>query len=245
MQVEGHAVRAQIRQVVMAQQVSPAQLDGVHPHAPGGDVEHHFPGERFELPRPPIGRPPGRVRVHRLGGEAGSRNPVGSRKQGADERRRANRPRRRIGPAVGDEVELNGLDGAVGIERHLDLAVLVPRLAGCEKVLASILHPLDRRSHFGRRQHHAHLVALHHDLLTEAAARVTHDHPDAMLRYPQQARAEEPDLMGGLSRRVDRHLTGRARVVDHQTAPLHWDGGVSLLVYGLGDGVLGRIVGVL
>ena len=52
------------------------------------------------------------------------------------------------------------------------VAVLVARLARGEQVLAAVLDPLQRRADLRRREHQAHLVALHHDLLAEAAAGV-------------------------------------------------------------------------
>ncbi len=93
-------------------------------------------------------------------------------------------------------------------------AVLVARLARGEQVLAPVLDPLHRRADLRRREHQAHLVALDHDLLPEAAAGVAHHDADAVLRQPEQARAEEPHLVRRLRRRVDRELAGRARVVD-------------------------------
>ena len=125
-----------------------------------------------------------------------------------------------IGAAVGDEVDVRGLDRAVGVERHLHGAVLVARLARGEQVLAPVLDPLQRRADLRRREHQAHLVALDHDLLAEAAAGVAHHDPDAVLRHAEQARAEEPHLVRRLRRRVDRELAGRARVVDDQAARL-------------------------
>ena len=90
-----------------------------------------------------------------------------------------------------------------------DVGVLVARLPGGEQVLAPVLDPLQRRADLRRREHQAHLVALHHDLLTEPAAGVAHHHPDAVLRDAEQPRAEQPHLVGRLRGRVDGELTGR------------------------------------
>ena len=99
----------------------------------------------------------------------------------------------------------------VGVEGHLGLGVLVARLAGGQEVLATVLHPLHRRAHHGGGQHQAHLVALDHDLLPEAAAGVAHHHPDAVLGHAQQSGAEQADLVGRLGGRVDGELAGRRR----------------------------------
>ena len=82
-------------------------------------------------------------------------------------------------------------------------------LPGREQVLAAVLDPLHRRADLRRREHQAHLVALHQDLLAEAAAGVAHDDADAVLGHAEQAGAEEAHLVRRLRRRVDRELAGR------------------------------------
>ena len=94
---------------------------------------------------------------------------------------------RRVRTAIGDEVDVRGLDRAVGVERHRDAGVLVARLPGCEQVLAPVLDPLQRRADLGRREHQAHLVALHQHLLAEPAAGVAHDDADPVLGDSEQA----------------------------------------------------------
>ena len=89
--------------------------------------------------------------------------------------------------------------------------------------------PLERRADLRRREHHAHLVALHHHLLPEAAAGVAHDDADAVLGDTEQAGAEQPHFVRRLRRRVDREVAGRARVVDDERAPFHRHRGVRLL----------------
>ena len=90
---------------------------------------------------------------------------------------------------------MRGLDGAVGVEGHLHRGVLVARLAGGEQVLAAVLDPLHRCPDLRRGEHQAHLVALDHDLLPEAATGVAHHDPDAVLGHPEQAGAEETHLV--------------------------------------------------
>ena len=90
---------------------------------------------------------------------------------------------------------MRGLDRAVGVERHLHGGVLVTRLSGREQVLAAVLDPLQRRTDLRRGEHQAHLVALDHDLLAEPAAGVAHHDADAVLGHPEQAGAEQPDLV--------------------------------------------------
>ena len=51
--------------------------------------------------------------------------------------------------AVGHEVDLGGLDGAVAVEGHLDLGVLVAGLPCREQVLLPVLDPLHRAGSFG------------------------------------------------------------------------------------------------
>ena len=94
-------------------------------------------------------------------------HPVGTGEHAADHRRRAHRPRGRIGAAVGDEVDLGRLDHPVRFEGHLDGRLLVTGLAGGKQVLAPIFDPFHGAATLRRREHQAHLVALHHDLLTK------------------------------------------------------------------------------
>ena len=127
----------------------------------------------------------------------------------------------------------------VGVERHGRGAVLLAGLARGEEVLAPVLDPLQRRTDLARREHDAHLVALHHDLLAEAATRVAHDDADAVLGEAEQPRAEQPHLVRRLRRGVDRELARRARIVDEQAAAFHRRGRVRLLVDRLGHDVRG------
>ena len=75
------------------------------------------------------------------------------------------------------------------------VGVLVAGLPGGEEVLAPVLHPLHRGTELRRRQHQAHLVALHHDLLAEATTGVAHHDADAVLGDAEQPGAERPDLV--------------------------------------------------
>ena len=54
-----------VRQLVVAQQVAAAELDGSMPMPAGRDVEQHLAGERLELPRPAVGGAAGGVGEHR------------------------------------------------------------------------------------------------------------------------------------------------------------------------------------
>ncbi len=107
--------------------------------------------------------------------------------------------------------------------------MLVAGLPGGEEVLAAVLHPLHRRAELRRRQHQAHLVALHHDLLAEATPGVAHHDADAVLGDAEQPGAEHPDLVRRLRRRPDRDVAPRPRVVDDEAASLHRDRRVRLL----------------
>ena len=220
--VVGHAVGVGVRQLVAAEQVPPPQLDGVHAHLPGGDVEQHLAGERLELPRSAVGGAADGVRVHGLGAEAGPGDAVGAGKQHADRGGGADRPRCRVGAAVGDEVDGRGLDRAVA--RRTPCATSACSCRDCPAA-----------SRFSRRSS-THLTGAptfgaasirhissrwHHDLLTEAAAGVAHHHPDAVLRDAEQPRAEQPHLVGRLGGRVDGQLTGRRGVVDDEAATFH------------------------
>ena len=183
---------------------------GSMPISPRRDVEEHLAGQRLELPRAAVRRAPDGVRVDRLRREAGARHAVRPGEQHPDRGRGTDRPRRGIRAAVGHEVDVRGLDRAVGVEGHPDVGVLVARLARREQVLAPVLHPLHRRADLRRREHQAHLVALDHDLLPEATAGVAHHHPDAVLRHPEEAAQNSAHLVRRLGRRVDRQLVGAA-----------------------------------
>ena len=88
------------------------------------------------------------------------------------------RIRRRIRADVLDEVDVDGEDVAVLVERHSHLAVDVSGLPGRHQVLAPVLDPLQRRGDLAGGQHDAHVLAHRDDLLAEPAAGVAHDDPN-------------------------------------------------------------------
>ena len=66
-----HAVGVEVGHLVGAQQVSPAQFDGVEVHLACGDVEKYFPRQGFVLPRSAVGGQTAGVGEDRLVVEAG------------------------------------------------------------------------------------------------------------------------------------------------------------------------------
>ena len=88
---------------------------------------------------------------------------------------------------VGDGVAAHRGDAAVLGRRDLHVHVEVARERRGREVLDAILDPLHRRADFGRGEHHAHLVALHEDLLAEAAA-------DLRKALELWARLSQPDI---------------------------------------------------
>ena len=243
--VVGHAVGVLVRQLVGAQHVAPAEVGGVDPGAAGGDVQEDLAGQRLELPRPPIRSAPGGVGVDRLGCEARLRHPVGAGEDRPDGRRRHNRPRRRVSATVLGVVDLDGLDDAVRVERHRDVCVFVTGRARGEQVLAPVLDPLQRGGHLRRGQHQAHLVALDHHLLAEAAAGVAGDDADALLGHAQQPGAEQTDLVRHLGGGVDRQLLAVRRVIHDEPPPLHRHRRVALLGDHFADDVCGGREGLV
>ena len=206
---------------------------GIDAHLPRRDVEQHLASERSRTATGPrYARAAGRVRVDRLGGEAGA----GARGTGRGTARPTaaavlDRPRRGVGAAVGHEVDVGGLDRAVGVERHR--ARRRARGATCPAA-----------SRFSRRSS-THFTGTP----TFGAASIRHissrctmifwPKPPPVSRIttrmrcsgmPEQARAEQPHLVRRLRRRVDRELAGAAGVVDDEAAPLHRHRGVGLLV---------------
>ena len=193
--VVGHPVRAGVRQVVSAEEVAATQLGGIDPDLARGEIEEHLAGQRLELPGTAVGGATNGIRVHGLRREAGFRYAVRAREQRADRGRAHHRPRRGVRAAVGHEVDADGLDHAVGIERDAHVGVLLARLARRDQVLAPILDPLHRCTELPAREHQAHLVTLHEDLLAEATAGVAHHDTDAVLGDAEQPRAEQTHLV--------------------------------------------------
>ena len=146
-------------------------------------------------------------------GEARRGDAVGTREHHADRGAGAHRPRRRVGADVLHVVDRGGKDDAVVVEGHPGERVLVAGLAGCEQVLAAILDPLDRAGQLRRDEHEAHLFALRHHLLSEAATGVAHHDADPVLGEAEHTRAHRAHLVRRLRRRPDRELLARGRQV--------------------------------
>ena len=162
---------------------------GSMPMLPRGDVEQHLAGERLELPRAAVGGAPDGVRVDRLSCVKAARgHAVRAGEQHADGGGGADRPRRRVGAAVLRRSRC----GPPGSCRRRRTPCAASPCSWRDWPAAS---RFSRRSsiHFSgagtlrRGEHQAHLVALHHDLLAEAAAGVAHDHADAVLGDAEQA----------------------------------------------------------
>ena len=186
--VVAHAVRVLVGHVLDAQEVAAPQLDGIDGHLAGGDVEHDLPGERLVLPWPPVAGTARGVGVDGPQPEPGGGYPIRPGEDGADGHGGHRRPRRRVRPGVGHEIEVDGLDQPLVVEAHADVGVLVAGPARGRQVLLTILDPLDRHRQLRGGEHDRHLFALDEDLLPEAAAGVPGDRPDPVLGDPEQAR---------------------------------------------------------
>ena len=116
--VVGHAVGVEVRHLVAAQQVLAAQVDRVHVHLAGGDVQQHLARQGLVLPWSAIRGEARGVREHGLVVEAGLGHPVRAGEEHADGGGRQHRIRRRVRPDVVGEVDVDGEDVAVVIERH-------------------------------------------------------------------------------------------------------------------------------
>ena len=148
--------------------------------------------------------------------------------------------RNRVCADVLNEVDVDGDEVAVLVERHSHLTLDVSGLPGGHQVLAPVLDPLHRRGELAGGQHHAHVLAQRDDLLTEPAAGVAHDDPNTLCRQPQQASAERTQLVRDLRGRPDGHLFGGGKPLDDDAARLHRHRHVHVLVNGLGRHVRGR-----
>ena len=120
-------------------------------------------------------------------------------------------------------------DRAVAVEGEPGVGLLLAGHARGEQVLAPVLDPLHGRPDVGRGQHDRHVLALHRDLLAEAAAGVAGDDADAVLGDAEQARAEQAPLVRGLRGGVDREVAAGGVRLDHEAAALHRHRGVALL----------------
>ena len=119
----------------------------------------------------------------------------------------ADRPRRRVGPAVGDEVDVGRRRSCRRRRRRTGRR---PAPGGtCPRPAGSRAGPRSTSPGaptVGRGQHDRHVLALHRDLLAEAAAGVAGDDADAVLGDAEQARAEQAPLVRGLRGGVDREV---------------------------------------
>ena len=224
--VVGHAVGAGVRQLVGAQEVAAPQLGRV-------DARCRAPRGRA-APRAPASRT-ARARGRRCARRCSCRRPwcaklaFGTRYgpgKSAPDRGRASS----AATASGRRRSRTGSRCRPPRSRRRRRAPCVTSACSCRDLPAASRFSRRSSTHFtgapqpAAREHDAHLLALHDDLLTEATAGVAHHDADAVLGDAEQPRAEQPHLVRRLRGRVDRHLAGGRRVVDDEPAPLHRHG---------------------
>ena len=102
----------------------------------------------------------------------------------APEQRDAGRDQHQVGAHVGQQVDVQAADPAVGVGGDPDPLPLVPAVVHGHVALAAGLGPLDRPAQLAGDQHRQHFLGRDLQLRAEPAAHVGRDHPDVLLRMP-------------------------------------------------------------
>ena len=194
-----------VGELVVADEVSPADVPRVHAEAAGGHVEEPLHREhRGRAADPAVGsgrRLRGRRRPHPA---AVLGHPVGSGEEGRDLHRldRGGPRIDRVGARVPDDLGPEGEDRPVLVDPELRPDHLVERLGGGHEVLAPVAHPLDGPPEAAGEEGDEHLLAVERDLRPEAAADVRRHHPEAVAGKVERLREHVPDDPRDLGARV-------------------------------------------
>ena len=234
--------RRAVRELLGADQVLQAQLDGVHPEPPRRAVQQRLQHEGRDGPADAAVRSHRRlVRRDAPGLPAVVREAVGPGQE-ADDLDDFDRgcPRMdRVGADVGEDARGEGLERAVRAEPEPRLDHLVPRLGAREEVLAPVADPLHRAPEEPRERADRDLLGIEGTLHAEAAADVGRDDAQAMRRDLEQLGEGVAQQPGHLRRGPERQkaparvpvrqtravLQRDARVAVEAEAVAHDDGG--------------------
>ena len=124
-----------------------------------------------------------------------------------------------VGAHVGQQVDVEPADPAVGVGSDRDLLPLVAAVVHGHVAFAAALGPLDRPAQLAGDQDGQHLFCRDLQLGSEAAADVGRDDPEVLLRNASDQGEHHPQHVRDLGRRPERELPADARA-DHR-ARLH------------------------
>ena len=165
------------------------------------------------------------------------------------EQRDARRDQLEVGAHVGQEVDPDAEELAVGVGRQLDVLDLAAPVDGALRVLGALLDPSHRPAVLLGQRQHEQLVGVDVELRTEPAADRRRDHPHLLLGEAERDRRHHLedvwDLGGGVERdvaaeRLGHRRTGAGLHRHRDQALLH----VALLhhVRRVGEGPIDRVV---
>ena len=213
-----------MREVVVADEVHPAELGLVHAEVVGGGL-HHALLEEHRLGDPEraaVGDAAGRlVRVHAPRGQVRGGDVVAGERRVHEAdlelaRLRVGEERAVVGVGVHPDAE----DLAVLAQRQLAVQVDVAAEAGGDEVAALVLDPLHRALEQDRREDRHHVAGIDRHLVAEAAAEVGRDDADHVLGKLGHQRHRGPDDVRRLRRHVDGELRRRPVEVGDRAAAL-------------------------
>ena len=194
-----------VGELVVADEVSPADVSRVHAEPAGGHVEEALHREHRGGPAdPPVGARRRLRRRRRPYPAAVFGHPVGSGEEGRDlHRLDRGRPRiDRVGARVADDLGPQAEDRPVFVDPELRPDHLVERLGGRHEVFAPVARPLDGAPEPAREDRDQHLLAVQGHLPPEAAAHVGRHHPEAAAGQVEHLREHIPDDPRDLGARV-------------------------------------------
>ena len=192
-------------------------------------VQSNFHGELVHEPLDGEGRLGAPGAAVGVGGHLGGEHPAaaervgvhlvdGGEHEGAEDRDTGG-DQHQVGAHVGEQVDLQAADPAVGVSGEPQLLPLVPAVVHGHVALAAGLGPLDRPPELAGDQDGQHLFGRHLQLRAEPAADVRRDNPQVLLRDPRHQGQHDAENVRDLGRGPQRELAAHARA-DHR-ARLH------------------------
>ena len=127
--------------------------------------------------------------------------------------RHRRRERRHIGAEIGDGLDPEPRDLAVGVQRHLRVRDMVAAVAIGEESLRAIGHPFHRPADLARRPQADDLLRIDENLGAEAAADIGRDHAQLVLGRHADEGGDDQARNVGILRGVPERETVRAGVV--------------------------------
>ncbi len=134
----------------------------------------------FEAAGPPVGAGRCLVTDHGVRHQPQVRHAIGPGQELGHVAHRRGAVRPHVGADVDEDVAANAADGAVALERDLDLALRLARMRDGHEMLAAVLDPFDRTAEPARRERDQEVLRIEFAARAKSAADIVFDVIDAV-----------------------------------------------------------------